>query len=164
MELFFLFLGVVLLATGQEEDPEKYRPKYHYSVAKNWLNDPNGLIYLDGEYHMYYQYHPLDNSPNGPKHWAHATSTDLVHWKDLPIAICPDEIGDIWSGSAVADFTNSSGFQTGENTVIVAIFTATGERQQQSIAYSNDKGVTFTMYEGNPVIPNTGNNILEIKI
>ena len=135
---------------------EKHRPQIHYSVQENWLNDPNGLVYLDGEYHMYYQYSSSGTTP-GLKYWAHAVSTDLVHWMDLPVAISPDEMGDIWSGSAVVDFKNTSGFQINEAIPpIIAIYTQSGSFQQQSIAFSNDKGRTYTKYEGNPVVPNTG--------
>jgi len=143
---------------------EKYRPQLHFSVAENWLNDPNGLVYYDGEYHLYYQYTPDQTTP-GPKYWAHSLSTDLVHWEDLPVAISPDALGDIWSGSAVVDFQNSSGFQTDQEiSVIVAVFTQTSDFQKQSIAYSNDKGRTFTMFSGNPVVPNTGMLIREMYI
>jgi fructan beta-fructosidase len=147
-------LFIFSLTSGQQFD--KFRPQLHYSVEKNWLNDPNGLVYLNGEYHLYYQYHPGSSLP-GPKSWAHAISQDLTHWTDLPVAIEPDELGDIWSGSAVVDFTNSSGFQLNPDIPpILAIFTQSGQSQQQSIAYSNDFGRTFTKFRDNPVIPNPG--------
>nr|WEI57525.1 putative GH32 family protein [Pogonognathellus flavescens] len=133
---------------------ETFRPQLHYSVRENWSNDPNGMVYLDGEYHLYYQYHPYD-TVWGPMHWGHAVSPDMVSWTDLPIALYPDELGTIYSGSAVPDFENTAGFQTGNNTPIIAIFTHAGASQQQSIAFSNDKGRTYTKFEGNPVISNT---------
>nr|WEI57531.1 putative GH32 family protein [Tomocerus vulgaris] len=135
---------------------ERFRPQIHYSVPENWSNDPNGMVYLDGEYHLYYQYNPYDTVGDGNRmHWGHAVSTNMVKWTDLPVALYPDELGAIWSGSAVVDHDNTTGFQTGDTPPIVAIFTHFGPLQQQSIAYSNDKGRTFTKYAGNPVIPNT---------
>ncbi|CAL8125394.1 unnamed protein product [Orchesella dallaii] len=138
---------------------EQHRLRYHVSPAEHWINDPNGMVYYDGVYHLFYQYHPYD-TVWGPMHWGHTISTDLVAWTELPIALYPDEIGDIFSGSSVVDFTNSTGFQTNPDIApIVAIYTsAGGEGQRQSIAYSNDKAMTFTKYEGNPVLtdPNSG--------
>lgn len=115
-----------------------------------WLNDPNGLVYLDGEYHLFYQYHP-ESTVWGPMHWGHAVSRDLVNWQHLPIALYPDEHGLIYSGSAVVDWNNMSGF--GEKT-LAAIFTYHQDDQEsQNLAYSTDKGRTWTKYAGNPVIP-----------
>ena len=128
------------------------------------MNDPNGMVYYDGEYHLFYQYYP-DSTVWGPMHWGHAISTDLVTWEHLPIALYPDELGLIFSGSAVIDWQNTSGLQQGEHPPMVAIFTQhlmAGEKagkndfQVQSIAYSHDKGRSWTLYEGNPVIPNPG--------
>jgi fructan beta-fructosidase len=141
-----------------------YRPLLHFTPAKGWMNDPNGMFYKDGIYHLYFQHYP-DSIVWGPMHWGHATSTDLIHWKEQPIAIYPDSIGLIFSGSAVVDEHNTSGF--GENGIgpIVAIFTQhnmKGEQsgrtdfQTQSIAYSNDNGYTWKKYAGNPVIKNLG--------
>ena len=141
---------------------EKYRPQIHFSPEEKWMNDPNGMVYYDGEYHLFYQYYP-DSTVWGPMHWGHAISTDLVHWEHLPIALYPDELGLIFSGSAVIDWNNSSGLQEGEHPPMIAIFTQhlmAGEKdgkddfQVQSIAYSNDKGRNWKMYDGNPVIPN----------
>jgi fructan beta-fructosidase len=141
---------------------EKYRPAFHFSPTKNWTNDPNGLVYLDGEYHLFYQYNPFGNVW-GHMSWGHAVSNDLLHWKHLSIAleeyVTPS--GDstmIFSGSAVADFTNTSGFFPKDSTGLVAIYTShvhTGNTQitqHQSIAYSKDKGRTFTRFEKNPVL------------
>jgi len=135
---------------------EPYRPQYHFSAETGWINDPNGLVYYQGEYHLFYQHYPLDIQW-GPMHWGHAVSGDLVHWTHLPIALYPDALGDIWSGSAVVDQNNTSGFfsQSG-GTGLVAIFTHANSPQQQSIAYSTDRGRTWTKYAGNPVIHNPG--------
>lgn len=134
---------------------EVYRPQYHFTPVGNWMNDPNGLVYYQGMYHLFYQYNPAA-MVWGPMHWGHAVSTDLVHWQTLPIALFPDDAGDIWSGSIVADTTDSSGFFNG-GSGLVAIYTAAHTvPQQQSIAYSKDGGTTWTKYAGNPVIPNPG--------
>lgn len=131
---------------------EVYRPQFHFSPETMWLNDPNGLVYYEGEYHLFYQHHP-DGMTHGPMYWGHAVSRDLVYWEHLPIALYPDLEGFIFSGSAVVDQNNISGLQTGDEKVIVAFFTHASETgQSQSIAYSNDKGRTWTKYEGNPII------------
>jgi fructan beta-fructosidase len=127
-----------------------YRPEYHFTPPSNWMNDPNGLVYLDGEYHLFYQYHP-HSAVWGPMHWGHAVSRDLVNWTHLPIALYPDENGMIFSGSAVVDWNNTAGF--GEK-ALVAIFTYNKDHKEtQNIAYSTDKGRTWTKYASNPVIP-----------
>ncbi|GAA0516964.1 hypothetical protein GCM10011581_21020 [Saccharopolyspora subtropica] len=137
---------------------EPHRGQFHFSPAENWMNDPNGLVYYDGEWHLFYQYHP-DGEVWGPMHWGHAVSTDLVHWRELPIALAPDDKGHIFSGSAVVDANNTSGFFAPGTGGLVAAFTyhdpVTG-RESQAIAYSSDRGRTWTKYEGNPVIPNNG--------
>lgn len=127
-----------------------YRPEYHFTPPSNWMNDPNGLFYLDGEYHLFYQYHP-HSAVWGPMHWGHAVSRDLVNWTHLPIALYPDENGMIFSGSAVVDWKNTAGF--GEK-ALVAIFTYNKNyKETQNLAYSIDKGWTWKKYAGNPVIP-----------
>ncbi len=142
---------------------EPHRPQYHFSPAANWMNDPNGMVYYEGEYHLFYQYYP-DSTVWGPMHWGHAVSEDLVNWEHLPIGLYPDSLGYIFSGSAVIDWKNTSGFGTDNKPPMIAIFThhlMKGERaktndfQYQSIAYSLDKGRTWTKYKNNPVIPNT---------
>ena len=131
---------------------ETYRPKFHFSPEHGWMNDPNGMVYLDGEYHLFFQYNPY-GSMWGNMSWGHAVSTDMISWTYLPTALTPDSLGAIFSGSAVIDVNNTAGF--GKN-AMVAIFTSCGKTQQQSIAYSTDKGRTFTKYAKNPVLPNPG--------
>ncbi|HZJ56940.1 MAG TPA: glycoside hydrolase family 32 protein [Clostridia bacterium] len=131
-----------------------YRPKLHFTTRKGWINDPNGLVYHDGIYHLFYQHYPEDTKW-GPMHWGHAISRELINWEHLPIALAPDELGTIFSGSAVYDRENTSGLAPLGKPPIVAMFTHDGETQQQSIAYSTD-GVNFTKYPGNPVIENPG--------
>lgn len=137
---------------------ELYRPQYHFTPPKNWNNDPNGLVYYKGEYNMFYQYYP-GGMEWGPMHWGHAESTDLLHWKNLPIALYPDSLGYIFSGSAVVDKDNTAGFQKGNEKTLVAIFTYDNPKthvESQAIAYSTDAGLTWKKYAHNPVIPNPG--------
>ena len=130
-----------------------FRPIYHFTPKNRWMNDPNGMVYYRGEYHLFYQHHP-ESDVWGPMHWGHAVSMDLTHWRHLPIALAPDENGMIFSGSAVIDWMNSAGFG---NEAMVAIFTHHNDGiQSQSIAFSLDNGRTFTKYAGNPVIPSPG--------
>lgn len=131
---------------------EKNRPQFHFTTRRGWINDPNGLIYLDGEYHLFYQHNPFERDWEN-MHWGHAVSKDLIHWTELPVALFPDHLGTIFSGSAVIDYQNTAGFNKGDTPAMVAIFTYNNDdRQTQGIAYSLDKGRTFTKYEGNPVI------------
>ena len=133
---------------------EKYRPQLHFSSRRGWNNDPNGLVYYDGEYHLFYQHNPY-GWRWGNMHWGHAVSPDLVHWTELPIALYPHQFGDwCFSGSAVVDEKNTAGFQTGDEKVIVAAYTSTG--RGEAIAFSNDRGRTFTEFEGNPVVEHRG--------
>jgi fructan beta-fructosidase len=150
--------------TGSDYYAEKYRPQFHFSPEANWMNDPNGLVFFDGEYHLFYQYYP-DSTVWGPMYWGHAVSKDLVHWAHLPAALYPDSLGYIFSGSAVVDTENTSGFGSSDNPAIVAVFTYHNPKleqsgstsyQSQGIAYSTDKGRTWTKYSGNPVLPNPG--------
>lgn len=132
---------------------EKFRPVYHHTPVYGWMNDANGLVYKDGEYHLYFQYNPY-GSMWGNMHWGHSVSKDLVHWEHLDPAIARDTLGHIFSGSAIVDKPGSAGF--GENTMI-AFYTshknlAKGQREIQCMAYSKDNGRTYTKYEGNPVL------------
>lgn len=129
---------------------EQYRPQIHYTPNANWINDPNGMVYDNGTWHLYYQYNPSGNGW-GNMSWGHATSPDLIHWTEQPVAMRRNELGDIFSGSAIIDKDNVAGFGAG---ALLAFYTASGEHQQQCLAYSIDGGNTFTQYEGNPVIPN----------
>ena len=172
--LFSLILILLACQSGAEQKTddmltatyytEQHRNQIHFSPETQWMNDPNGMVYYEGEYHLFYQFYP-DSNIWGPMHWGHAVSEDLVHWEHLPIALYPDELGLIFSGSAVIDWNNTTGFGEEGNPPMIAIFTyhlMEGEKagrndyQTQGIAYSLDKGRTWTKYEGNPVIPNPG--------
>ena len=136
---------------------EPHRPQFHFTPLSGWMNDPNGMVYYQGEYHLFYQFAPGTIETPGAKHWGHAISSDLVHWAHHSIVLSPDELGQIWSGSVVVDWDNTSGLQTREQPVLVAIFTHFNQgMQHQSIAYCNDRGRTWTKYDGNPVIHNPG--------
>lgn len=131
---------------------EKNRPQLHFSSRRGWNNDPNGLLYYQGEYHLFYQHNPYEREW-GNMHWGHAVSKDLVHWEELPVALYPDHCGTAFSGSAVIDYDNTAGFNKGSIPAMIAIYTAdTNEKQVQCLAYSHDKGRTWTKYSGNPVI------------
>jgi fructan beta-fructosidase len=166
-----LFFSVILLPlfliTSAQIKPllfrEQYRPQFHFTPPSNWMNDPNGMFFYEGEYHLFYQYYP-DGNKWGPMHWGHAVSNNMVQWQHLPIALYPDSLGNIFSGSAVVDHYNTSGLGTAGKPPIIAIYTyhnMAGEKagkndfQYQGIAYSNDKGRTWKKYEQNPVLPNT---------
>ena len=127
---------------------EAFRPIYHHTPAYGWMNDPNGMFYKDGVWHLYYQYNPYGSQWENMT-WGHSTSRDLIHWEAQPIAIAPDALGSIFSGSCVVDKDNTAGF--GKN-AIIAYYTSAGESQTQSMAYSTDNGRTFTKYSGNPVL------------
>lgn len=132
-----------------------YRPLYHFTPPFHWMNDPNGLVYYKGTYHLFYQYNP-NASVWGPMNWGHATSTDLFNWQDQPIALTPDTSGTIFSGSVVVDSTNTSGFKSGGEYPLVAVYTIAGVQQQQGIAYSNNGGMNWSKYAANPILPNPG--------
>src|SRR5690349_16106627 len=148
-------------ANAQSTDGgEQHRPKIHFTPPRFWMNDPNGMVYYRGTYHLFYQHFP-EASIWGPMHWGYATSKDLFRWKHQPIAIFPDSIGMIFSGSAVVDSNNTSGFGKDGKIPLVAVFTqhnAQAEKagrndyENQSLAYSLDEGKTWTKYSKNPVL------------
>ncbi|AUZ34976.1 glycosyl hydrolase family 32 [Arthrobacter sp. PGP41] len=156
--------GATLAATDQ------YRPAFHYTAERNWLNDPNGLVYLNGTYHLFYQHNPF--GPDwGNMSWGHATSRDLLHWDEQPVAIPCDEREAIFSGSAVFDQYNTSGLGTQANPPLVAIYTSAyseasplAGRQAQSLAYSLDEGRTWTKYHGNPVLDRASADFRDPKV
>ena len=139
---------------------EKFRPTYHFSPFYGWMNDPNGMVYKDGEYHLFYQHNPY-GSKWGNMHWGHAISKDLINWEHRPDAITPDALGTIFSGSAVVDTDNTAGFGAG---AIVAIYTQNSDRQVQSIAYSTDNRRSFTKYENNPVLTSDARDFRDPKV
>ena len=160
----FALMLVVTAGSAQEVYHERWRPQFHFSPKAHWMNDPNGMVYYKGVYHLFFQYFP-DSMVWGPMHWGHAVSTDLVHWEEEPIALYPDSLGYIFSGSAVVDTNNTSGFGRPGVAPLVAIYTQhdpVGARlnrndfQNQSIAYSLDNGKTWVKYEHNPVLRNPG--------
>lgn len=144
---------------------EMFRPVYHHTPVYGWMNDPNGMFYKDGVYHLYFQYNPY-GSVWGNMHWGHSTSTDLMHWNFEGCAIVPDAWGAIFSGSCVVDHNNTAGFGKG---AVVAFYTSAkatpwGDVQSQSMAYSLDNGKTFTKYEGNPILTSSEKDFRDPKI
>ena len=154
--------AVTVSNTAEEQ---MYRPHFHFTPKKGWMNDPNGMFFANGYYHLFYQHYP-DGNTWGPMHWGHAISKDLIKWEEQPIALYPDKDKYIFSGSAVVDTQNTSGLGTGKTAPIVAIYTLhdmTKEKagkidvEQQDIAFSNDNGFTWQKFEeGNPVVKNPG--------
>ncbi|MDR1861156.1 MAG: glycoside hydrolase family 32 protein [Bacteroidales bacterium] len=149
----FLFVA----ASRDRKKEEIYRPQFHFSPEKNWMNDPNGLFWLDGHYHLFYQYNPHD-TVWGDMHWGHAVSADLLHWQHKPVALTPDSDepdnkGDAWSGTAIVDARNAAGF--GSNSAPIPLLFYTSFQNGQRMAYSADNGDTWTKYEHNPVLPTT---------
>lgn len=143
---------------------EPYRPQIHFTPRAHWNNDPNGMVYYAGIYHLFFQYYPV-GTQWGPMHWGHATSKDLLHWDEKPVALFPDSLGYIFSGSAVVDEANTSGFGKNGIVPLVAIFTYHDQKgadagrddfETQGIAYSLDSGKTWVKYSGNPVVKNPG--------
>ena len=163
ISFFVLAMISAVPCFSQKGATEQHRLQVHFSPKANWINDPNGMVYHNGIYHLFFQYHPY-STQWGPMHWGHATSSDLVHWNEKAIALYPDSLGTIFSGSAVADVNNTSGFGKNGKVPLVAIFTShnaalektTNNFQNQSLAYSNDEGKTWTKYAGNPVLHNPG--------
>ncbi len=162
--LFFLSFFSVTKVNAQETYHEQYRPQIHFSPKAHWMNDPNGMVFYNGIYHLFFQYYP-EGTVWGPMHWGHATSKDLIHWQQQPIALFPDSLGYIFSGSAVVDKNNTSGFGKNGEIPMVAIYTnhdpngekaGTNNYQNQSIAYSVDNGKSWVKYSKNPVLKNPG--------
>jgi fructan beta-fructosidase len=162
--LIFVFFLSTTCTNAQEIYKESYRPQIHFSPKEKWINDPNGMVYYEGTYHLFFQFYP-DSIVWGPMHWGHATSKDLIHWQQQPIALYPDSLGYIYSGSAVVDKNNTSGFGKNGQIPLVAIFTShdpvrveahRNDYENQSLAYSLDDGNTWTKYKGNPVLRNPG--------
>jgi fructan beta-fructosidase len=168
LNLLICCLCLISVVQSQISPPkryhEQYRPQIHFSPLEKWMNDPNGLVYFEGTYHLFFQYYP-DSTIWGPMHWGHAISTDLIHWHQQPIALYPDSLGYIFSGSAIIDSNNTSGFGKNNRIPIVAIFTHHDPKaekegrnnfQNESLAYSLDNGKTWKKYAGNPVLKNPG--------
>ena len=149
---------------------DRFRPAWHYTAERNWLNDPNGLVYLNGTYHLFYQHNPF-GTDWGNMSWGHATSRDLLHWEEQPVAIPCDAQEAIFSGSVVFDRNNSSGFGTAWNPPLVAVYTSAygadsplAGRQAQSLAYSLDEGKTWTKHQGNPVLDRASADFRDPKV
>lgn len=158
-----LGIAAVLAGLTSAAPAPPVRPAFHFTPPAGWMNDPNGLVYRDGTYHLYYQFNPAA-TVWGPMHWGHATSRDLIHWTPQPVALTPDEQGTIFSGSAVTDIANTAGFGAG---AMVAVYTQNQpDRQAQALASSTDQGVTWTKYAGNPVLtpPNGLRNFRDPKV
>ncbi|MBQ5452095.1 MAG: DUF4980 domain-containing protein, partial [Bacteroidales bacterium] len=142
------------------QNTEKFRPEYHHSPAYGWMNDPNGMFYLNGVYHLYYQWNPYGSQWENMT-WGHSSSTDLINWKHEPTAIERDNLGTIFSGSCIVDKNNTAGF--GQNAV-VAFYTTEGRNQVQCLAYSTDGGKTFTKYDGNPILTDENRDFRDPKV
>lgn len=163
--IFFLVATQGIGFAGEDElYREKYRPQFHYTVKKGWINDPCGLVCYAGEFHLFNDHNLFGNEIPGalgdrnrpPSRWSHAVSRDLVHWKEMPVAILPDKLGAVFSGSGVVDGANTAGFGKGDHKTLVLVYTSAGQPFSQSISCSNDRGWTWTRYPDNPVVPNRG--------
>jgi fructan beta-fructosidase len=131
---------------------EKNRPQYHFSTQRGWINDPNGMIFYEGEYHLFYQHNPYEREWENMS-WGHAVSKDMIHWEELPTALSPDNLGTMFSGSTVIDYANTAGFNRGNIPAMIAFYTVDNpEKQIQCMAYSLDKGRNWTKYDKNPLI------------
>lgn len=150
---------------------EAYRPQFHFTARENWLNDPNGLVFYRGKYHLFFQHNPSGRDW-GNMTWGHAVSTDLVHWQQLPNALEPDDLGTMFSGSAVVDWDNTAGLRSGDDETVVVLYTAAGDTSPESagqphtqcLAYSNDGGRTLTKLGANPVLGHVAGNNRDPKV
>src|SRR3954453_16037824 len=161
----FAFVGAAGHDSASSIYDEPYRPQYHFSPRQNWTNDPNGLVYFEGEYHLFFQYNPFGDKW-GHMSWGHAVSRDLVHWQQLPVAIPESDGIMIFSGSAVVDWHNSSGFGSNGRPPLVAVYTGhrpADGRQAQCLAWSNDRGRSWTKFPGNPVLDVESKNFRDPK-
>ena len=145
---FACWKDIKLSSVFDTKNREKFRPIYHHTPAYGWMNDPNGMFYKDGVWHLYYQYNPYGSQWENMT-WAHSTSTDLMHWENQGEVIQPDALGTIFSGNSVVDKENTAGF--GKD-VVIAFYTSAGNAQTQSLAYSTDNGMSFKKYANNPII------------
>ncbi|WP_100643021.1 glycoside hydrolase family 32 protein [Alteromonas facilis] len=162
--LIVLFAAHIASSFATVAHAEPFRPSNHFTPERGWMNDPNGMVYYQGQYHLFYQYYP-DDTVWGPMHWGHATSKDLVNWIHQPVALEPDNLGYIFSGSTVVDWENSSGLGSRDNPPLVALFTYhnperakrnTRDHEYQGLAYSVNNGQTWIKHAKNPVLPNPG--------
>ncbi len=168
-----VFLSLCLPAMAAEKPKagaklfhETYRPQFHYTTKKGWINDPIGLVFYKGQYHLFNDHNvascrfPGGKGSGEQSHWSHAVSPDLMHWKHMPVAVFPDKNGACWSGSGVVDWNNTAGFQDGEEKTLVLIYTSAGKNTfGQSLAYSTDQGKTWKKHKHNPVLKQiTGGN------
>ena len=152
--------NIQLSETFDTTNRESLRPAYHFAPKYGWMNDPNGMFYKDGVWHLYYQYNPY-GSMWGNMHWGHASSTDLIHWEHHPIALQPDALGAIFSGSCIVDSNNTAGF--GKD-AIIAFYTSASDRQMQSMAYSTDNGMSFNKYDANPIVTSSLRDFRDPKV
>nr|WP_232481524.1 GH32 C-terminal domain-containing protein [Arthrobacter sp. YN] len=165
-----IMAGVAPASAAPGVGSEDFRPAYHYTPEKNWMNDPNGMVFHKGVYHLFYQHNPSGNTW-GNMSWGHATSKDLVHWQEQPLALSTDAQEDVFSGSIVVDKDNTTGLGTKENPALVAVYTSAYKEasphrglQAQSLAYSLDDGQTWTKYSGNPVLNRNSANFRDPKV
>ena len=165
MKTFKLTILAILtaLSAASQVGRELYRPVFHYSPSYNWMSDPNGPVYYNGKYHLFYQYNPLGILPVNMS-WGHAVSTDLINWEEKPVAMPVQNGVQVYSGSVVVDWNNTSGFGINGKPPLVAIYTGASSVQDQRIAYSNDEGTTWTNYSGNPVLSMNNNQFRDPKV
>jgi sucrose-6-phosphate hydrolase SacC (GH32 family) len=162
IKLLILIFFTAFSSTAQVGN-ELYRPVFHYSPGYNWMNDPNGLVYYNGKYHIFYQYNPYGIQVANIS-WGHAISTDLISWEEKPVAIPAQNGVQAYSGSIVVDWNNTSGFGINGKPPLVAIYTGASNIQDQRVAYSNDEGMTWTNYKENPVLTMNNNQFRDPKV